>query len=426
MEQADGSIRELGLSSGSISSRRLQHRLEGYRRIRIPAILSDSEMSDQDMEGAGEADAGDPLLAGPAMVPVAAGAGVRASVDSSEGEASVGPDGPTTSAGAIDPANRLAVVRNQMEGSGLSDQVVKLLLGGVRNYTSAAYQSAWSGWHSWCVRQGADPMSPSLEKVLEFLSWLVGEGKAYRTVNVSRSMLSSTLGKIDGFDIGKHPLVVKLMKGAYNKKPPAPKYTGFWDVNLVINYITSLGPNDGLSFSALSTKLAVLLALSSLCRVSELASIVKDSIVTSQVFPSVPRKSQRASALQVITLKKLLPVSLACPVEALKQYLSVSEPFRVGAKGRLLLLSLRPPRCSVSGSTVARWIKSILSEAGVDTTIYSAHSTRGASASNAANRGVPTDAILSAGCWKSESTFTRFYRRSTVGVSVASALHMGR
>jgi site-specific recombinase XerD len=191
-----------------------------------------------------------------------------------------------------------------------------------------------------------------------------------------------------------------------------------------------LGPNDGLSFSALSTKLAVLLALSSLCRVSELASIVKDSIVIddeqAKFSLSVPRKSQRASALQVITLKKLLPVSLACPVEALKQYLSVSEPFRVGAKGRLLLLGLRPPRCSVSGSTVARWIKSILSEAGVDTTIYSAHSTRGASASNAANRGVPTDAILSAGCWKSESTFTRFYRRSTVGVSVASALHMGR
>ncbi|XP_045023289.1 uncharacterized protein LOC116935744 isoform X2 [Daphnia magna] len=430
MEQADGPIRELGLSSGRVSSRRLQHRLEGYRRIRIPAILSDSEMSDQDMEGAGGADARDPVLAGPALVPVAAGADVRASVDSSEKGAFVGPDGPTAPTGAIDPTNRLAVVRNQMESGGFSDQVVNLLLGGVRNSTSAAYQSAWNGWHSWCVRQGADPMSPPLEKVLEFLSWLVGEGKAYRTVNVARSMLSSTLGKIDGVDIGKHPLVVKLMKGAYNKMPPAPKYAGFWDVNLVINYIISLGPNDGLSLAALSSKLAVLLALSSLCRVSELANIVKDSIVIddeqAKFSLSAPRKSQRASPLQVITLKKLHPVSLACPVETLKQYISVSEQFRVRAKARLLLLGLRPPRSSVSGSTVARWIKSILAEAGVDTTIYSAHSTRGASASNAANRGVPTDAILSAGCWKSESTFTRFYRGPTAGASVASALHMGR
>jgi hypothetical protein len=217
-----------------------------------------------------------------------------------------------------------------MESSGLSSEVVDLLMGGVRNTTSAAYQSAWNGWHNWCIQQGADPMSPSLAKVLEFLSWQVGEGKAYRTVNVSRSMLSSTLGKIDGFDIGKHPLVVKLMKGAYNKKPPVPRYTGFWDINLVINYIISLGSNNELSFSTLSTKLAVLLALSSLCRVSELANIVRDSIVIdddqAKFALSTPRKSHRASPLQLITLKKLHPVSLACPVEILKQYISVSEP----------------------------------------------------------------------------------------------------
>lgn len=113
---------------------------------------------------------------------------------------------------------------------------------------------------------------------------------------------------------------------------------------------------------------------------------------------SVPRKSQRTSPLHLISLKKLHPVSLACPVETLKHYISASEPFRGGEKSRLLLLGLRPPRNSVSGSTVACWIKSVLSEAGVDTAVYSAHSTRGASASNATNLGVPTDAILSAGC----------------------------
>ncbi len=84
-----------------------------------------------------------------------------------------------------------------------------------------------------------------------------------------------------------------------------------------------------------------------------------------------------------------------------------------------------PSRDSVSGSTVARWIKSFLSEAVVDTAVFSAHSTRGAPASNAANLGVPTDAILSAGCWKSESTFTLFYRRSIASASVASALRYG-
>lgn len=54
-------------------------------------------------------------------------------------------------------------------------------------------------------------MLPSIAKGLDFLSLLVSGGKAYRTVNVHRSMLLSTLGKLDGFDLGKHPLVVKLM-----------------------------------------------------------------------------------------------------------------------------------------------------------------------------------------------------------------------
>jgi hypothetical protein len=48
-------------------------------------------------------------------------------------------------------------------------------------------------------------------------------------------MLFSTFGKIDGYDIGKHPLIVKLMSEAYKKKPPVPKYSGFWDVSTVVD-----------------------------------------------------------------------------------------------------------------------------------------------------------------------------------------------
>ena len=92
----------------------------------------------------------------------------------------------------------------------------------------------------------------------------------------------------------------------------------------------------------------------------------------------------------------------------------------------MLLLGLRPPGKAVGASTVARWIKTVLSDAVVDTAVYSAHSTRGASASKAANLGVTTEAILLAGCWNSESTFTRFYRRPTSGASLACVLHEDR
>lgn len=71
---------------------------------------------------------------------------------------------------------------------------------------------------------------------------------------------------------------------------------------------------------------------------------------------------------------------------------------------------------------MARWLKLVLNDVGIDTSVYSAHSTRGASTSIAANSGVPTEAILAAGNWNSESTFTRFYRPTEKGALVTSAL----
>jgi hypothetical protein len=37
-------------------------------------------------------------------------------------------------------------------------------------------------------------------------------------------MLSMKLGPIDHFQVGSHPLVVKLLRAAYNLNPPKPKY----------------------------------------------------------------------------------------------------------------------------------------------------------------------------------------------------------
>ena len=53
----------------------------------------------------------------------------------------------------------------------------------------------------------------------------------------------------------------------------------------------------------------------------------------------------------------------------------------------------------------------MLSDAGVDTTIYSAHSTRGASASKAVSVGLSIEAILKTGSWASESVFSKHYNR---------------
>jgi len=61
--------------------------------------------------------------------------------------------------------------------------------------------------------------------------------------------------------------------------------------------------------------------------------------------------------------------------------------------------------------TLARWVKNILSSAGVDTSKFKAHSTRSAATSFAAKQNVNVTDILSAVGWSSEQTFQRFYNR---------------
>ena len=93
------------------------------------------------------------------------------------------------------------------------------------------------------------------------------------------------------------------------------------------------------------------------------------------------------------------------------------------AQGKnLLFLSYIKPHKPVSSSTLARWAKSVLSLAGIDTTFFKPHSPRSAASSAAFNAGVSLSDILEAADWTNESTFTRFYKRATVNDNFAEGL----
>jgi len=79
----------------------------------------------------------------------------------------------------------------------------------------------------------------------------------------------------------------------------------------------------------------------------------------------------------------------------------------------MLFLSWIGKHDSVSGSTIARWLKTCLTEAGIDTDTYKAHSFRGASNSTALSAGVTTADILKAADWSLVETFQKFYLHST-------------
>jgi hypothetical protein len=121
------------------------------------------------------------------------------------------------------------------------------------------------------------------------------------------------------------------------------------------------------------------IALATLFRVSEIASIARDSVVFSNDGVSFSlsrlRKTQKSGGFQSFSLRRINN-TLIFPVDCLGQYVFRTDFLRNAHNQSKLLICLRKPHKEVSGSTVGRWVKNYLSLAGVNP-LFSAHSTRG-------------------------------------------------
>ena len=167
--------------------------------------------------------------------------------------------------------NRLACFRRSLSDKGLPNEVEELLSASWRKGTHKNYDSAWRKWEQWCLNNHVSPISASIKDILSFLATQFHSGHSYRSLNVYRSTISFVHPKIDGYSIGSHPLVCRLLKGVFNKRPPLPKYQMTWSAEVVITYLKSLGPNSSLSLKLLTHKLTVLLVLTTGSKSSDLS-----------------------------------------------------------------------------------------------------------------------------------------------------------
>jgi hypothetical protein len=176
-------------------------------------------------------------------------------------------------------------------------------------------------------------MSSGVNEVLSFLAGMFKDGKSYMTTNVHRSMFSSTLNltALGLKDVGKHPLVIQLMKGIYQGKPSTPKYSTSWDPSVVINHFVSTirlfnsyptSPQNRRSISLNYT------------RCSEFNSIQLDSIsfsVAKVCFNLVVLRKSQLSAGRAGRVKKTTYLSGGMPPLLLKkngQPSVISQQFR--------------------------------------------------------------------------------------------------
>ena len=158
---------------------------------------------------------------------------------------------------------------------GISENVAEILFSASRPSTRKTYKSAWGRWSRSCDKRKVDPFSVPLADILLYLTEYMyfNGGAAYRSVNVARSASSTTHAKLDGLPVGQHPLVIQLLKGMFNNRPPKPRYSHTWDVTYVTKFLASLVINRSLSVKQLSLKFAMLFSLTCKERVSALTKL---------------------------------------------------------------------------------------------------------------------------------------------------------
>ena len=112
-----------------------------------------------------------------------------------------------------------------------------------------------------------------------------------------------------------------------------------------------------------------------------------------------------------------------CIFKTIQVYLAKMKPLR--GKHTQLLISYQKPHKPVSTDTIARWLKTVLEKAGIDTNIFHAHSTRAASTSAAKTAKLSVNTIMDAAGWTNALTFSKFYDKPVVSESHKNSENFG-
>ena len=148
-------------------------------------------------------------------------------------------------------------LRKRYRDQELSEEATTLMIKSWRAKTNTLF----GRWYSWCNRREADPFSGPITDIVNFLATLHQQGYQYNSINSYRSAISSVHEKVEGYNIGQHPTVTRLLKGIFHDRPPLPRYASTWNVESVLSYIRGLGSNQDLSLKQITWKTTMLLAL---------------------------------------------------------------------------------------------------------------------------------------------------------------------
>jgi hypothetical protein len=206
------------------------------------------------------------------------------------------------------------------------------------------------------------------------------------------------------------------MKGVGIKIPPQPKYCVIWDVEEVLDFFRKLPDDAQLPLPMLTHKTAMLLALATVSRSSELKMLDTKYMAVSDsklvfYFAQAP-KHCRKIGVPPKPLEVHASGMKLCPVKTTMSYVTRTYIHR-GEYTPLFIGTVKPHK-PVTRATIGRWLKTVLKQVGIDIKAFQGHSTRSASSSGVNSRGASIQDILDRGNWSNKYTWQRFYNKTII------------
>ena len=136
---------------------------------------------------------------------------------------------------------------------------------------------------------------------------------------------------VDGVSIGQHPLVSRVLKGAFHSRPPLPRYSETWDVTKVLALLGAQDVNDRSSLKILSLRTVMLLALTRPSWSADLSKLDLKGYRNTQegavFYPSgLAKQSRPGRDLKGFFFSWFSENVMLCPVFSLELYCEQRSP----------------------------------------------------------------------------------------------------
>ena len=301
-----------------------------------------------DFEGFGETERvprrghpGCPVLAAPAMVLDSAS---RGSLPSPPSSSNIESDSQRFESLCSRLCNfqvtRLDFLREAYSGC-FSGAVIDFLLSSLRDSSYRQYESVWRAFQRFCARES--PLCINLDLVLRFLLFLFTDrGYQVNTIASIKSALVKPL--MVGFKLDINDIACSdVLRSMWLKRPGRPFVEPQWDLDRVLDFVSSSNFNVNTSKYYLVMKCILLMGLALGMRISEFHSLLRGSRyiqfgrndLSVTILPNATFLCKNESPLfrrSPLVLKAFLNSDgthhTLCPVACLRQYLNATSKFK--------------------------------------------------------------------------------------------------